>query len=81
MVRGDGTDFAYPSGTQLLAGARRLENGATQTRWLVSLKWQLFKLFLLVLLIGLAAWYALSGPLGTPVPALPPPVGGLPLGG
>lgn len=37
----------------------------------MSLKRQLLKLAVLCLLISLAAWYAFSGPLGTPVPAPP----------
>jgi hypothetical protein len=39
----------------------------------MSLKRQLFKLVIMFALIGAAAWYALSGPLNTPVPAPPPP--------
>lgn len=38
----------------------------------MSLKRQLLKLVIMFALIGVAAWYALSGPLNSPVPAPPP---------
>ncbi|MBL8057660.1 MAG: hypothetical protein JNK29_13235 [Anaerolineales bacterium] len=40
----------------------------------MSLKRQFVKLAVMIALIAAAAWYALSGPLNTPVPA-PPPAG------